>query len=318
MQRDDDQPNAREKLIKTVFYNGLINYIIGEGDFHFTRESLPEQLQSGIAYIISAILANSQDCNGLRPPELNMVITQALCPNKYLPLFGMLMKLKSQSPSPQQLSEVARQIMAFPSFNELNPTQYLLEMAGLEEPALHAIHYDEANITPALIRETFYNEMVTQAFLAIEHEWLSLSDLENEEPKIYLALPSLTILEAIQQSQQCDGIRLLNGKALNSRNCPQTENFPELIDLLLRVKATIMRLSDNELQVVKHILSCDKDLPVNIAHLKTPELMKTVGVINNMAIEISRRRVFHETIQSVLTVCCDSFSANANNLSPRP
>lgn len=302
-------PNL-EQFIKETFYNSLAEFVLNLDEV--TRENLPQALLAGIRHTIQAILRASESHDGIRLP-MGVTITKANCPAKYKPLFDVLLTLKTNKAlGAEQLDAITRGILQLESFQELNPTQFLLEAKGLASPVQRRVQYDEAGVTPELIRETFYNEMVVQTLLAVEHEWLTREELEEEEPQVYLALPSLTILEAIQQSQQCDGIRLLNGKVVNMRNCPDVENFPALVQLILSVKSKIAAMSEKQLLVVKQIVSCDKELPEDLLAHKTPELMASVAVIKDMAIEITRRRVFHHMISNVLKMCLEALSPASN------
>lgn len=298
------QPSI-EQQIKDVFYNALINYVFDHGDF--TRENLGQKLADGTAAIIRQILESSKKCPGIRLPT-GKVIKPEECPDRYKPLFEMLNRLKDQAVNDKALAIVAGKIMALDSFREMNPTQFLLEASGQAAPVINDIRYDETGITPELIRSTFYNEMINQAMLATQEEWLLLSvdDLVDQEGHIYWALPALTILEAIQQSQQCNGIRLLNDKVVNNQNCPQVENFPDLVRNILAVKAKVKSLSEDELRFIKHKVACEKDLPEHLQQLPNQQsLQDIVNVIKGMAIEISRKRVFCQMVGLVVNTCVE-------------
>jgi hypothetical protein len=296
-----------EKAIKVVFYNALFNYVFDRPDV--TRDNLPQMLKQGIVTTIRQIITASKDCIGIRLTA-GAEVTKENCPERYKQLFAVLLSLKAMKNTDEELAQIADQIMRLDTFQEINPTQFLLEAKGLTEPVAGKIHYDESDVTPELIRTTFYNEMVTQTFLAVQNAWLLRQDLEDQEPQVYIALPALTILEALKESRQCEGIRLLNGKELNKNNCPQVENFPDLVNFILAVKKNTAGMSDQQIEAVKQIAACDKDLPEELQSLKTRELMESVGIIKNMAIEISRKRVFNEMIGMVLAMCLDAIPAS--------
>lgn len=304
-----------EQQIKDTFYNSLADFVLTLGNV--TRETLPQALLRGIHHTIQAIIRASKSCEGIRLPA-GPVVTNANCPVKYKPLFDVLLQLKQdENLSDEKIGAITAKIMQLETFRELNPTQFLLEALGLASPVQRNVQYDEADVTPQLIRDTFYNEMAVQTLLAVQNNWLTVEDLEDEEPQVYMALPSLTILEAIRQSQQCDGVRLLDGKVVNARNCPNVENFPVLVQLILSVKGKIAAMTDEQLHVVKQIVSCDNELPEELQKLKTPELMASVAIIKDMAIEISKRRVFHNMISSVLKMCLDTLKPAAPAVKPQ-
>lgn len=310
-----DNRNNIEQQIKDTFYNSLADFVLSLENV--TRDSLPQLLLRGIRHTIQAIIRASEVSDGIRLPT-GVAVTNANCPVKYKALFDVLLLLKQdKNLSDEKIDAITAKIVQLDSFRDLNPTQFLLEALGLANPVQRNVQYDEMNVTPQLIRETFYNEMVIQTLLAVQNEWLTIDDLEEEEPQVYLALPALTILEAIQQSQQCDGIRLLNGKVVNAHNCPNAENFPVLVKLILSVKDKIAAMNDEQLNVVKHMVACDKELPDALKKIKTPELMATVAVIKDMAIEITRRQVFHNMIATVLELCLSTLKPPVSSIKPQ-
>jgi hypothetical protein len=298
-----NHPNL-EQHIKDTFYNSIVDFVLNLNDV--TRENLPQLLQNAIRHTIQTILNVSKSYNGIRLP-VGLMVTMDNCPEKYQPLFALLLSLKSGGvQNAEQIDALITQVMQLDSFQELNPSQFLLEAKGLTSPIHHQVQYEEKGITPDLIRDTFYNEMVTQTLLAIDNQWLTPQELLEEDPRVYFVLPALTLFEAIQQSQRCEGIRLLENKVINAHNCPQVESFPLLMKLLLTVKVKIAAMSEQQLLVVKHLVSCDKDLPEHLQAIKTPKIMASVAIIKDMAIEITRGKVFHKMIGLVLKMCLDT------------
>jgi len=297
------QPDL-ETRIKEYFYNRLVDYVLNQGEYN--AENLDQKIRDGIMHIIRACIhASRQQLDSILPDSEGATvvrITHANCPDRYHPLHSALGRLKMQPEiTAADLLPLCALISQLDTFRELNPAHALLSMAGLIEQQPVARHYNESNVTPDLIRKSFYNEMLMQALLAVDKGWISRQDLVEEEPKIYMSLPALTIIEAIQQSQHCaNGIRLLDDKAVTLHSCPQEENFPMLVQAILAAKNKISAMSENQLMAVKHLLASERELPEELADLKTSELMATVGVINNMSIEISRSRVFHQMIGTVM------------------
>jgi hypothetical protein len=302
----ENNPAIVEQQIKDVFYNALLNKVLDRGG-DITRENIEQKVQQAIIETISDILELSKKSDGVRLPT-GKVITLENCPERYQKLFSVLLQLKNQQPTYRALAIIAQQITSLDSFKEINPTNYLLEVYGLATPDIRHINYDENDVTTDLIRNTFYNEMVTQAILATDQKWLLLSveDLEDQEAIIYWALPALTLLEAIQQSQQSNGIRLLDDKVVNHKNCPQGENFPELVQTLLTVKSKVKSLTPDELHVIKHKIACEKELPDHLNHIASnPDIKNIINTIKGMAIQISQRRVFCEMVGHVVRHCLE-------------
>lgn len=293
-----------EQAIKDTFYNALVDFVLQfEG---ITQEQIPLALQAGIKNTILTILETSKPYPGIRLP-IGITITTENCPSKYKSFFDALLFLKFNAPIDEaRLDEMSNRIIQLESFQDLNPTEFILEAMGFAAPKLRNVQYDEEDITPDLIRRTFYNEMVPQILLAVENDWLTTDTLEDEDSKIYFALPALTILEAVMQSKQCNGIRLLNGKVVNNENCPETENFPVLVQLILSIKPRFDKITDQQHLVIKHLVCTDKELPDELVPLKKPELMELVTSVNNMAYQISQRRIFHTMVVSVIDMCLNS------------
>lgn len=290
-----------EKIIKDVFYNALVGHILDTGGL--TQENSQHKLHMGIISTIQQVVMQSKHCDGIQLPGI--VITSANCPHKYKELFVALLSLKNKDMTHHELSRLANQVVLLESFAEINPVQFLLEAGG---QCVSHPQYDDHGVTADLIRETFYNEMVNQALDAHEKQWIKQAEFVECDPRIYIVLPALTILEALQQSTHCDGIRLLNGKVLTIQNCPQTESFPAFTKLALSLKEKIASLSKDQISAVKYILSSEDELPNELKLLKTPALMKSVADIKDIAIEISRRKFFHGTVQQVIQLCCDTLN----------
>jgi hypothetical protein len=309
-------PNARrnpvvETMIKETFYNSIAEYVMSQEEV--TLESIDQQLLGGVRTTIQGIIHASQKCIGIRLPT-GAVITEDNCPEQYKAFFVALLSMKAAPKvSEQEINAIIMRVMRLESFQALNPKQFILEAMGLVIAPPEQPQYDKSDITPDLIRTTFYNEMLTQGLLAIEKGWLTVEDFQEEDPKVYLTLPAITILEALDQSKQCEGIRLLNNKMVTADSCPKTEKFPELVGLMLQSKQGMKGLSSEQMLAIKHLVSSESDLPEDLKPLQTHELMLRVSAIKNMAIEITRRRVFHEMVTLVMQRCLETL-----NPAPRP
>ncbi len=300
-------PNL-EALIKEYFYNTLVGFVLEQGDY--TPDNLDQKLIQGIVVIIRDIFEQSKECSGVRLPS-GVTITVANCPAKYKKLFDLLISLKERGePSLDQLTHIVQQITKFESFQDLNPTQNLLEMAGYVQPVLTHVQYDTTNITAELIRDSFYNEMVTQGFYAVENGWLTADDIDDKASQIYIVLPALTILEAILQSVSCDGVRLLKDKVLTNENCPDVDALRAFTAAILAIKLDIRekckQLTSDQIGVVRHMLASEVPMPAALAAYKTPQVVEIVGRIKGMAIEVSRQPFFHAMSEKVIACCSES------------
>jgi len=295
-----------ESTIQEFFYNALVSRLLEQPNV--TKSNIEKCMIDNIIMLIRDILDASKKCNGILIPP-NIVMSLDICPEKYRPFFESLLLLKRVEPTHDQLLAIAKNVMQLDSFKMIDPALFVLEATRQVEPDLTQLH-NHMVITPESIRSSFYNEMVTQTLEALQKGWITYENILDQDSVIYLALPALTILEAICQSDG-QGIQLMNG-VLTRQNCPQVEYFPALTDLIFSVKDNIKKLSDPELAIVQHVLF-EKDMPQTLQARKTPELMSSIAVIKKMAIEISRKQMFHKTMKTVLEFCCDSLEPEKKN-----
>lgn len=301
--------NSVEQQIQQFFYNVLANHLLDNNNV--TPQNIKQELIKSIVMVIQQLIELSKNSQGLQLPS--MLITANNCPTQYKPFFDVLMQAKKRLLTEQELITVAHGITQLPSFKEIDPTQFVLEAKGQIDSSIQHIQYNQENITPTLIRDTFYNEMVAQALNAVEKRLFSEEDILSQETYVFFGLPALTLLEAIQQSKHCDGIRLLNDKMLTLQNCPNSEKFPEFTEALLSIKKQVGTLSADQLETMKYVLTEQENIPENLAQLKTKEFMETTAIINNIAIEISRQEFFHHIINDVLKTCCETLSSHTSN-----
>lgn len=293
-----------EERIREYFYNQLVNYVLERGEY--TQQNLEQKIRDGIIHIIrSAIDASTNKEATILPDDEGHTvirITDSNCPDKYRTLHTALSILKRKAEvTHHDLLQLTDQISRLDSFKEINPARALLAMAGHFQDQPQERTYAESDVSAATIRVSFYNEMLMQGLLACEKQWINREDLVDQDPQIYFSLPSLTIIEAIQQSQHCtNGIRLLNNSAVNMNNCPPEDNFPVLVKAILMAKEKIKAMTENQLMAVKHTLATDDELPDDLKELQTPELMATVAIIKNMSIEISRSQFFRNMIGEII------------------
>ena len=301
-----------EQEIKDVFYNLVANYVLNQDNV--TMQSIDQHLLAGVRDTILKIIRDSSDLvNGIRLPSRS-VVTRENCPGIYQALLEELLRVKASSHvGNDYINDIIMRVTRLDSFQALNPKQFILEATGLATTA-SSNQYDEHGITADLIRQTFYNEMVMQALLAKERGWLTVDNFESQDAVVYLTLPALTILEAIHQSTQCSGIRLLDNKIVTAENCPQRENFQALVKILLETKQKIMTMSPEQMLAIKHKVSTENELPSDLQPLQTHALMVCVSGIKDMAIQITQRKVFHEMVGVVMATCLDTWAPVAQTL----
>lgn len=318
-----DQHNNLIEKIRCTFYNDLAEYTINEPDLTLDNidEKINEQIQKTIINILDL---SKQYEQGICLPD-GTKINERNCPTKYLPFLKSLLNLKNgyqklpreevkffniiHSNLGENIKALAAKINSMDAFKETitNVKQFILEAKGLANSTTPQRELDTTGITPKLIRETFYNEMVTQTLKAIDEKLLSVDDLESREAHVYLALQALTLIESIMQSREYPGIRLLEDKLLTTENCPRIENFHLLFDPIFAIKENMQAISDNELQVLKRRCMCDdNELPDELMQYLTQNVKQCSIVINRIASEISQRKVFKEMIDSVIEFCLPS------------
>jgi len=201
------QKKYPKRPLTLFFYNALINYVYDQPDFN--RDNLKQKIKEGITATNKYIIEASKGCVGIRLTA-GAEVTSVNCPDRYKLLFNVLLSLKNKKNTDAELAHISQQIVALDSFQEINPAEFLLGAMREADAAQTKIHCDETGVTPKLIRATFYNEMVTQTFLAVK--------------------------------RSTDG------------------------------------MSDQDIEVVKQIAACDKELPDDLQRLKTRSLMESVGI----------------------------------------
>jgi hypothetical protein len=273
--------NPMEKLIKTEFYNAVASNVF-ESDY--SRENLNEKLRGGIELYIHSLLARSNDIPGVKL-HAGMVVTLMNCPENYKALFGALINLKN---NPSRIQEVISGVMALKAFEDINPTNYLLTLKGY--------------ITTEQIRDTFYSAMFEQTLLAVEGGWVPKGDIEDEESDIYLSLPGLTLLSALLNPRNANGIVLIDGNIVTDKNCPLTEDFPLLVASLLALKNRVSMFTPEQVSVVKYGLTRHAELPAELIAHNTAECKDLISKITGMSIQISQRKAFQNMGQEVLDV----------------
>lgn len=283
--------------IKTYFYNKLVEYVLaGEA---YDRETIQDRVEVAILNLLQTVLVHSRGKEGIALPGYPVSVTDRNCPPLYADLFDLLMQVKHNY-SAATVNNAMELIMQLDSFREINPTQALLEMAGIEE-----------SIRAEDIRETFYQEMLAQALLAVQKGLLTKEDFEDQDAAIYLILPALTVLQAVRLSQASNGIRLLNNKSVTLANCPQEEGFPDLIRSLLVIKDNYLRLSDERLDEVREVLVREKQENQDEEKVVSPEVTALAAMINSLATRLSQRRVFQDTVTHVVDRVCEVYQPEA-------
>lgn len=299
-------------LIQNTFHNSVVNYVLSKNDI-ITLRTLPGHITAGIIEVIKSVLRQSEGQPGIVID--GAMITDRECPAEYRPLFNVFMQLKQSHPTPQALLIIAGKIQQLDSYKKINPTEFLIGALGLEANfnsprgalanSFEALPEFPADvITPEDIRERFYNAMAEQGMNALEKGHLTLAQFNEQDPIIFSALTELTLLEAIQQSQQCSGIQLLHGKIVNLNNVPNSENFPDLVKSLLAAKERIRLFSDIELLLAKKsICECESESDLAAIQKLDPSFKQSLGILKQMSLVISESRVFQSLFMEVMNAC---------------
>jgi hypothetical protein len=299
--------------IKQTFYQDLINLTFDCPDL--TIDNIDFKMLEQIKMTILNIIQLQNPRSAAITLPRGQTITDKNCPVMYIPFFSALLALKdkyfSQGNSYESVAadiqRLASAIKQMESFKATFPTarQFILEASGLVDVPHQQAALDTTGVTTQLIRDTFYNEMVNQTFSAVAMHSISYDDLEDREPFLYLALPALTLIEAINQSRDCDGIRLLNDKILTVSNCPKEESFPDLFVPIFSIAKKMQAMSAQEIEVLK--LKCmfkDVIIPDELKpYLDSAAVVQFAPVINEIASQISRRGVFKSTVAKVIVFC---------------
>lgn len=334
MLRTYDVPKKNEALIGeilAIFYNALTHLALEENDIDLDNIDL--HIKSQIIKTMIELLDSSRSKpNKICLPN-GMTLSIGTCPLTYQTFLKCLLNIKEiyDDLSEEQINDMKKTFKHYDHYSIIktmiadlatkliemesakniinNAKQFILEAKGLINTDSIAIQMNEAGITVQLIRETFYNEMVHQAFKLVGEQWISREDLEDQETFIYFALPAFTLIEAIQQSQHCRGIKLLDNKVLTIENCPKEDDFSELFVPILRNKNYMKMLSENELKVIKILcLSNKMECPSELIPYKTKQATDCATIINQIAILVSQREFFKQMIKSIIKMCLDSLN----------
>ncbi|EKD71992.1 MAG: hypothetical protein ACD_46C00039G0008 [uncultured bacterium] len=330
-QRQDGNPLI--PAIKAVFYNDLVDVTLEEENI--SAENIDQIMKTQIQSTIVNILIKSKNVKDCIQLPTDEKITLNNCPTIYIPLVNTLLTIKInfdqlinneieriknnltgniKSPVEQMIQKLADQIIEMNQFKVMFPQvkQFILEAKGLADitTPFESIKLDETGVTTKLIRDTFYNEMLNQTIEAVDKGWITKQDLEEQEVYIFLALPALTLIEAVYQSKKYEGIRLLDNKTLTQNNCPTEEDFPELFKPILLKKAEMTARNENELTLIKQMcLAKNAEIPKELLAFKTKNVSECAATFNEIASQISRRRVFKEMVVTVTKTCLENLNA---------
>lgn len=325
--------------IKETFYTGLLNQLIDRDDV--TAENLAVAIKQEIKVVALNIINLSPSGKPIICLPTGPQITSDTCPLMYMGFFQNLLRIKEKREQLHELGfdfiidcvrgdqnileiESSLNVLADALLNDNNIRIMIQQLrafvaeakgfasapAGLQ-PARAVVR---SPVTPQLIRDSFYNEMVTQAFEAIENRMISFTDFEDADSSLFFALPALTLIEAINLSRDCDGIRLLGDVVLTADNCPQEEGFDALFKPVFELKSKMSQLSNERLTVLKYMcLMSETPIPSELQSHKA-SVVPIATVINEIASQISRRGVFKQTVLNVIGMCLESLRAQA----PKP
>ncbi len=289
----EELKKALEKVIKTEFYNTVATYVHEAG---YSRENLREKLALGIKKYITNLLLRSMRSSGISL-LMGKEVTLVNCPDRYRELFAHLIALKPKPPdaaaaeraiAAMDFTPIITGIMSLESFTEINPSHHLLEMIGC--------------VTTDQIRESFYNLMFMQAELAVTDGWITKEDIEDQgiEVDIYTLLPAYTLLDTLLRSRHLPGIQLIDRNLVTMENCPLGEEFPQLVEGLLAIKAALETISDQQIADIKNRLSWKRNPPYVLQPAESKACEVITGKIIGVSILISQRKMFLNMGQNVL------------------
>lgn len=317
----------KKENLREVFYNGILEQLPVLKDLNI--DNIDEKLKLQIQNIIIKIIKLSLTLNiegFIKLPD-GRIITSDNCPEDYLVFFmasnniisnlhdlGFDKKIKINELPEEVVSSIeklATGLMATDAFQAMLP--------NLRAFALEA---HESGIPKELIRKTFYDGMKQVILTAVADEFLTVEELEAQETYLYLGIPAFTLLEAIIQSKDCFGIKLLDGRVVTIENCPREENFPLLVDRIMLGKAMMeslygerLTIPAEELMAIKHLcLSKDTEMPKELEPYRT-KAMGCVTIIIEMATDISQSKVFHEIMPTVVEACLEELPEKTNSFS---
>ncbi|MBA2709645.1 MAG: hypothetical protein H0U57_03510 [Tatlockia sp.] len=318
-----NESNPLTKRLSEFFYDSLVDLALADEEIILDNFSI--KLKYNVEQIIINCLQTSRNFDNKIQLPNGIIIDAQNCPYKYLDFYIGLKKinnliqfykveehinLRNINFINSEIESLTLDLMNFESFKKMIPeaTNFILEAKGLLEVKKPL---DETGITPELIRNTFYNEMVNQTLVAISSGLIDRDDLEGQEAYIYFALSGLTIFEAIYHSKDCSGIELLDNKVVNRKNCPPSQPFPAFVEGIMKAKEMMhncygdrMMMSENDQNAIKQLcLLKNSEKPLNLKY--TPETIKCATEINSISTQISQTPIFRQMISLVIETCLE-------------
>jgi hypothetical protein len=133
---------------------------------------------------------------------------------------------------------------------------------------------------------------------------LSMDEVEEEAPFLYLGLPGITLLECVLRSLSVDGMQLAVGDVVTAANCP-----PEHMGLLQAgQKLKEMWLERPLSKTEKYTLQCvtlfagSKDLPPLEDEKLQTHINRMSSILQSLSIQISQLPFYKKQFNSILSL----------------
>lgn len=297
-----------EDEIRETVYNVMLTYVFKYNlvkQFTSSEKDKSDAIKD-VLYETIEYLCNTSTDEGFATMRGNYITSQNVHPNfkeLFKGLEGIRFMLRNNVSSEYEQATVIHGLMdkiektgMFKSmFEQL--IKFYLDSQNTEN--------NSDNITDTMIQDTFYNIMVEQNLI---DSLINIDDIAAREPYIYIGMSSQVILATALYSINYNGIQLYNKKIVTLGNCPPA--YKELCTLLLKIKEKIksMKLTDNEMKLVKlySLTNPDINIPPNLEKLKTKEIMELVSIIVSIATEISQIQNFKNIIDNVIKYCIEA------------
>lgn len=151
---------------------------------------------------------------------------------------------------------------------------------------------------------SFFNRCYEMGDHVLYIGMLSLEEVEEEAPFLYLGLPGITLLECVIRSLNVEGMQLAVGDIVTAKNCPS-----EYMDLLLAGEKLKSMWRERPLsKAEKYTLQCvtlfagSKDVPsVEDANLQT-HINRMSAILQSLSIQISQLPFYKKQFNSILSL----------------
>lgn len=300
-------PRVSEEVIKETFFNVMATLALSKPELRSGFNDL--QGHACLAtYTLLEVIEKSGKIETIKLIR-DVELSEINCPENYRELSKAIFGFKkiAKELSKEQFSKI-KELILHPEFQgDLRPLANRMFLVGKEisqrplfqELIKNVENFCNSGVTEDVIYNTFYQLMAEQTLIL---GIIPKEDLQSQEPYIYTALSSHTILEAMVRSRDLkNGVWLIENRVVTLENCP--DKYKELAKLLLILKDRINVLSAEQVKMIKYSSVEDIEIPDDLLKLKTPELMSIATTINSAATTISQFKTFQEIIDKVIKFC---------------